>query len=89
VKLSKEMEEIVACGGFTFKETLMSGDPVEDPNNPKKVLCLIWDTAVDRMRLDVKVNFSGNQKGARMDPDTDLEEEVDVFTLDHITKRML
>jgi hypothetical protein len=29
VKLSKEMEEIAACGGFTYKETMMSGDPVE------------------------------------------------------------
>jgi hypothetical protein len=89
VKLSKEMEEIAACGGFTFKETMMSGDLVEDPDNPKKVLGLIWDTAADRLRMDVKVNFSGKQKGARVDPDADLEEDVDVFTPDHIMKRML
>jgi hypothetical protein len=89
VKLSKEMEEIAACGGFTFKETMMSGDPVEDPDNPKKVLGLIWDTAADRLCMDVKVNFSGKQKGARVDPDADLEEDVDVFTPENITKRML
>ncbi len=34
-KLSKEMEKIVFCSGFTFKETLMSGNPVEDLANPK------------------------------------------------------
>jgi hypothetical protein len=68
---------------------MMSGDPVEDPDNPKKVLGLIWDTAADRLRMDVKVNFSGKQKGARVDPDANLEEDVDVFTPDHITKRML
>ncbi len=89
LKLSKEMEDIAACSGFTFKETMMSGDPVEDPSNPKKVLGLIWDTAVDRLWMNVKVNFSGKQKGVRVDPDADLEEKVDTFTLDHITKRML
>jgi hypothetical protein len=89
LKLSKEMEEIAACGGFTFKETMMSGDPVEDPSHPKKVLGLIWDTAVDRLWMNVKVNFSGKQKGVRVDPDAYLEEEVGTFTLDHITKRML
>jgi hypothetical protein len=47
VKLSRKMEEIGACGSFTFKETMMSEDPVEDPNNTKKVLGLIWDTAVE------------------------------------------
>jgi hypothetical protein len=39
--------------------------------------------------MDVKVNFSGKQKGVRVDPDADLEEDVDVFTPDHIKKRML
>jgi hypothetical protein len=29
------MEEIAFCSGFTFKETLMSGNPVEDSANPK------------------------------------------------------
>jgi hypothetical protein len=38
--------------------------------------------------MDVNVNFSGKQKGAWMDPDVDLE-EVDTFTLDKITNRML
>jgi hypothetical protein len=53
------------------------------------VLGLIWDTATDHLQMDVKVNFSGKQKGARVDPDTDLEEELDTFTPDCITKRIL
>jgi hypothetical protein len=35
-KLSREIEEIAACGGFTFEETMMSGDPVADSANPQK-----------------------------------------------------
>jgi hypothetical protein len=38
--------------------------------------------------MEVKMNFSSKQKGAHVDPDADLE-EVDSFTLDKITKRML
>jgi hypothetical protein len=34
--LSREMDEIAACGGFTFKETMISGDPVADPANPRR-----------------------------------------------------
>ncbi len=35
-KLSREMEEIAACGGFTFKETIMSVNPVANSANPQK-----------------------------------------------------
>ncbi len=35
--MSKEMEKIVFCSGFTFKETLMSGNPMEDLANPKDI----------------------------------------------------
>jgi hypothetical protein len=38
--------------------------------------------------MDVKVNFSGKQKGARVVPDTGLE-EVDAFSLEKITKQIL
>src|SRR5450830_458158 len=48
-QLSREMEEIAACGGFTFKETLMSGDTVEDHACPKKVLGLFWETDRDML----------------------------------------
>ena len=51
----------------------MSGDAEEDPENPKKVLGLIWETERDRLRIDVKVNFSNKQRGARTAPDADLK----------------
>jgi hypothetical protein len=35
-KLSREMEEIAACGGFTFEETMMSVNPVANSANPQK-----------------------------------------------------
>jgi len=34
-KISKDLEDIVALGGFKFKETLMSSDPVRDEAPPK------------------------------------------------------
>ena len=40
-RISKDLEDIAANGGFTFKETLMSGDAEEEAENPKKVLGLI------------------------------------------------
>ncbi len=59
-----------------------------DKANPKKVLGLIWDMAADRLQMDVKVNFRGKQKGAGVDPDANLG-EVDSFTTDKISRRML
>jgi hypothetical protein len=61
--LSREMDEIAACGGFTFKETMISGDPMADPAYPKKVLGLIWGMAVDQLQMDIKVNFSSRRRG--------------------------
>jgi hypothetical protein len=51
----------------------MSGNPVEDPADPKKLLGLIWDTAADWLHMDVEVDFRGKQKGARVGPEKDLD----------------
>ena len=56
-KISKELEEFVAKGGFEFKETHMTGD------EPIKVLGLIWITEKDEFQVDVKVHFSGKRGG--------------------------
>ncbi len=40
---------------------------------------LILNTEQDRLQVDVKVNFSSKKGGASLDPDVDLEEEMDIF----------
>ena len=66
--ISTNLEKIVAEGGFKFKETHMSGDPVKD-DEPIKVLGLIWDTENNLFKVIVKLNFSGKRASARLDPD--------------------
>ena len=89
LKISTELEKIVAEGGFKFKETHMTSDPVKG-EEPIKVLGLIWDTEKDLFKIDVKLNFSGKRAGARHNPDIDLEAElVDEDIPELITKRII
>ncbi len=37
-RVSRELEEIAGNRGFTFKETLMTGDKMEESDKPRKVL---------------------------------------------------
>jgi hypothetical protein len=64
-ELSAELELVAACGGFQFKETLMSGDVAADPSDPRKVLGLVWETQGDKLQVDVKLNTGGKVGGAR------------------------
>jgi hypothetical protein len=89
-KISSEIEKICEMGGFKFKQTHQTGDPVE--GEPIKVLGLIWDTETDRLKVDIKVNFAGKRGGAKLGPDLDLEtfeEEIDDKFPDVITKRIV
>jgi hypothetical protein len=43
-QVSQDMEDILEHGGFRFKETDMSGDPLEEEGELRKVLGLRWDT---------------------------------------------
>ncbi len=43
-QMSQDMEDILENGGFRFKETVMSGDPLEKGGELRKVLGLRWDT---------------------------------------------
>jgi hypothetical protein len=79
----------VEQGGFKFKETHLTGSQLED-DMPRKVLGLFWDTEKDNILLDIKINFSGKRKGAKLAPDVDLEEEdIDEVTHKVVTKRMV
>ena len=86
--ISRGMEAIVARGGFQFKETVKSGDPVEEADQLRKVLGVRWDTAEDRLLIEIKVNYSGKRKGANIKPDEDLE-EIEATFPEVITKRIL
>ena len=88
-KISAELEETVGHGGFRFKETRMSGDPEPEEGRPK-ILGLVWDTEADRLAVEIKVNFSGKRKGAKISPDEDLEEDVETFVArTKVTKRVI
>ncbi|OBQ31910.1 MAG: hypothetical protein AN484_28490, partial [Aphanizomenon flos-aquae WA102] len=50
---------------------------------------LYWNTAEDKLKIDVKVNFSSKVKGAHSDPYVDLEEDPEDFVPEVITKRLL
>jgi hypothetical protein len=69
--ISQDLERIVSFGGFKFKETNMSGDPLSE-EGAIKVLGLIWDTENDTLKVDCRVNFAGKRGGAKLGPDMDL-----------------
>jgi hypothetical protein len=88
-QISRDLDVLVEQGGFKFKDTHMTGDQLED-GIPQKVLGLFWDTEFDALMLDIKINFSGKRKGAKLAPDVDLEEEdIDEATPEVVTKRMV
>jgi hypothetical protein len=89
--ISLDLERIVSFGGFKFKETNMSGDPLSE-EGAIKVLGLIWDTENDTLKVDCRVNFAGKRGGAKLGPDMDLdmeEEEFDENFPSLITKRII
>ncbi len=87
--LSKELEIVAKKGGFEFKETLMSGDPATDPNEPRKVLGLIWETQEDRLMVDVKLNLGPKRAGLKLEEDVDLTSNIAGDLRGLITKREL
>jgi hypothetical protein len=63
------MEDILENGGFRFKETVMSGDPLGEDRELRKVLGLRWDTEQDEICVDIKLNYSEKIKGAYLEED--------------------
>ena len=83
-EVSLNMEKIVEKGGFTFKETIMSGDDVE----PRKILGTPWDVRQDELFLEVKVNVGAKHKGARTEANLDLDKVREFFPT-VLTKRLV
>ncbi len=61
-QVSQDMEDILENGGFRFKETVMSGDPLEKEGELRKVLGLRWDMEKDEICVDVKLNYGEKVK---------------------------
>jgi hypothetical protein len=87
--LSKEMEAVAKRGGFEFKETLMSGDKEDEDGEPHKVLGLIWETEVNRLKVDVKLNLGAKRVGLHLKENIELSEEPEKALPEAITKREL
>ncbi len=56
-QVSHDMEDILENGGFRFKETVMSRDPLGEGGELRKVLGLRWDTQKDVICVDIKLNY--------------------------------
>jgi hypothetical protein len=71
-QVSQDMEDILENGGFCFKETVMSGDPLGKDGELRKVLGLRWDTQQDEICVDIKLNYGEKVKGAYLGEDAPL-----------------
>jgi hypothetical protein len=71
-QVSQDMEDILENGGFRFKETVMSGDPLGKDGELRKVLGLRWDTQKDEICVDIKLNYGEKVKGAYLEGDAPL-----------------
>jgi hypothetical protein len=65
----------------------MTGDPLDDTGELRKVLELRWDTEKDEICVDVKLNYREKKKGAYMEAKAYLAEpEVNLHS--RITRRV-
>ncbi len=71
-QVSQDMEDILENGGFRYKETVMSGDPLGRDGELRKVLGLRWDTQRDEICVDIKLNYGEKVKGAYLEEDAPL-----------------
>jgi hypothetical protein len=68
-QVSQDMEDILENGGFRFKETVMSGDPLGKDGELRKVLGLRRDTQRDKICVDINLNYGEKVKGAYLEED--------------------
>ncbi len=87
-QVSQDMEDILENGGFHFKETVMSGDYLEEDGELRKVLGLRWDTEQDEICVDIKLNYGEKIKGAYLEEDAPLSNPESALP-QVITRRIL
>jgi hypothetical protein len=62
-QVSLDMEDILDDGGFWFKETVMTGNPLGDARELRKEQGLRWDMEGDEICVDIKLNYWEKVKG--------------------------
>jgi hypothetical protein len=82
------MEDIIRNGGFCFKETVMTGDPLGDTGELRKVLGLRWDKEKDEICMDIKFNNGEKLKGAYTEGNASLADPESTLPT-RITRRIL
>jgi hypothetical protein len=87
-QVSQDMEDILKNGGFRFKETVMSGDPLGRDGELRKVLGLRWDTQRDEICVDITLNYGEKVKGAYLEEDAPLTDPESALPR-VITRRVL
>jgi hypothetical protein len=66
----------------------MSGDPLEEDGELRKVLGLRWDTKRDKICVNIKLNYGEKIKGAYLEEDAPLTDPESALT-QVITRRIL
>jgi hypothetical protein len=94
--LAQHLWRVMWRGGDSTKKmkvyvtnTVNFGDPAADPNDPRKVLGLIWETQEDRLMVDVKLNLGPKKAGLKLEEDVDLTSNIEGDLPGLITKREL
>jgi hypothetical protein len=87
-QVSQDMEDILENGGFRFKATVMTGEPLGEGGELRKVLGLRWDTEGDEICVDVKLNYGEKVNGAYLEEDAPLADPERVLP-SLVTRRKL
>ena len=91
-RLMKDINVVLAEGGFKIKHWIMSGNETSNETlnllaaNEEKVLGLNWDSLVDKLQFKVKLNFSRKIKNVREGPNLG-ENEINENLPDCLTRR--
>jgi hypothetical protein len=57
MKISQGMEVIIEKGEFWFKETVITGDMLDEPGQLQEVLSLRWDSEKDEISVDMEITY--------------------------------
>jgi hypothetical protein len=67
MRVSADMKRIIGHGKFKFKETIVSGDPLYETGELRKVLGSGGTQRKDKICVDIKLNYGEKIKDAYME----------------------